>query len=201
MSSEDANDVAKALAAFGAPSIRYHSFGQGRPKVGPVPAVPPDVVKPAVVPAAPAPFSPPLLRQAEPEAAPEPFLPSPAAAPRQTVPPLAPAFRRTIDQKSMATPLRGPSGPPGPRAFMPVRPAPGGPPASSRADSGAPGTIGALPQSGGSAMVETPPGSDRDSERDVARGFGRAVPEVRSLKEIFALLAGDHTPPAGSQPG
>ena len=83
MSSEDANDVAKALAAFGAPSIRYHSFGQGRPKVGPVPAVPPDVVKPAVVPAAPAPFSPPLLRQAEPEAAPEPFLPSPAAAPRQ----------------------------------------------------------------------------------------------------------------------
>ena len=26
--SDDANDVTKALAAFGAPSIRYHSFGQ-----------------------------------------------------------------------------------------------------------------------------------------------------------------------------
>ncbi len=30
--SDDANDVTKALAAFGAPSIRYHSFGQAQIK-------------------------------------------------------------------------------------------------------------------------------------------------------------------------
>ena len=55
--SDDANDVTKALAAFGAPSIRYHSFGQGQVKPSSIvlprrvgqPLWPPDEVSPAPV--------------------------------------------------------------------------------------------------------------------------------------------------------
>jgi hypothetical protein len=59
MSTEDANDVTKALAAFGAPSIRYHSFGQGQvkpssvvmPRREPVPPLPLQTLSPSPLPA------------------------------------------------------------------------------------------------------------------------------------------------------
>ena len=120
MSGEDANDVTKALAAFGAPSIRYHSFGQSQVK-------PSSVVMPRREAVPPLPLqtlgtvspSAPLLRQNEPDAAPEPHLaavplavnPAPLPPAPSPMPPV-PAFRRTIDP---ATVLSRPAPMPPPR--------------------------------------------------------------------------------------
>jgi hypothetical protein len=127
MSSEDANDVTKALAAFGAPSIRYHSFGQGQvkpssivmPRREPMPPAPLQALGPLPAPAPLPPLAfqeplvtPPLLRQAEPDAAPEPqIVPAPLAPALSPMPPV-PAFRRTIDP---ATVLARPTPMPPPR--------------------------------------------------------------------------------------
>jgi hypothetical protein len=88
--SEDANDVSKALAAFGAPSIRYHSFGQATvkpsgiaaPRRPAATALPPTVIETES-----------FVTQTEPVAAPEPMMeariaPAPMAAPRPS-----PVFR------------------------------------------------------------------------------------------------------------
>ena len=108
MPNDDANDVTKALAAFGAPSIRYHSFGQGQIRPSNVviprreaamppaqaPELPPDTAP--YLAASPEPV--PLVRRDVPEASvgirPEagldlPAWPSPAA------PPVAPAKKFT----------------------------------------------------------------------------------------------------------
>ncbi len=82
--SEDANDVSKALAAFGAPSIRYHSFGQGSVKPFPI-AAPRRPAATALPPTASETEA--FVPQAEPIAAPEPVVearvaPAPMAAPR-----------------------------------------------------------------------------------------------------------------------
>ena len=82
--SDDANDVSKALAAFGAPSIRYHSFGQAQIK-------PSSVVLPRrVTPATPEGF---VTRQDE-LLAPEPPLVMSAPPPVPVPPPFvsAPVF-------------------------------------------------------------------------------------------------------------
>ena len=82
--SDDANDVSKALAAFGAPSIRYHSFGQAQIK-------PSSVVLPRrVIPATPEGF---VTRQDE-LLAPEPPLVMSAPPPVPVPPPFvsAPVF-------------------------------------------------------------------------------------------------------------
>lgn len=122
MSTEDANDVTKALAAFGAPSIRYHRFSQTQvkpsnvviPRREPLTPLPVPIVAPAPLSAQPPVLTPvtssaaePLLRQNEPDAAPEPYLAGaarmasfavPAAVPRPIMPmPPMPAFRRTMD--------------------------------------------------------------------------------------------------------
>lgn len=102
MATDDANDVAKALAAFGAPSIRYHSFGQSQVRPSPIVPPPRDTIAAAIAPVfAPAPIANPpvvqppdlpgerelgpLLQQEEPEAAPE------------TVPGLVPVELRAVD--------------------------------------------------------------------------------------------------------
>ena len=83
--SEESNDVTKALAAFGAPSIRYHSFGQAQskqPGANPVRRPVAVTVPPATM--APPAASPIFVQQEEPVAAVEPMqparmLPEPAA--------------------------------------------------------------------------------------------------------------------------
>ena len=69
--SDDASDVTKALAAFGAPAIRYHSFGQAQVRPSSV-VLPRRIVPPASGNA--------VTEQAEPVAAPEP-VPALRAAP------------------------------------------------------------------------------------------------------------------------
>ena len=81
---EDSSDVSKAMAAFGVPKIRYHSFGQTT--VRPAGMVQPRrVVSRVGRPAGPA--AEPDTRQEEPEAAPEPS-PALVSAP-DPVPPVA----------------------------------------------------------------------------------------------------------------
>ncbi len=69
--SDDANDVSKALAAFGSPSIRYHSFGQSSVKASVLapPRRPAVTTLPPTVSGTEA-----LVAQPEPVAAPEPTL-------------------------------------------------------------------------------------------------------------------------------
>ena len=122
MISDDANDVTKALAAFGAPSIRYHSFGQGQVRPSSV-VLPQRDVAAAPTPRAAAanPRPAPIPQQAAPSPRPAPnpqqAAPSPRQAgpsPRQDEPPVAheprpptpmppvPAFRRTLDPAAVA---------------------------------------------------------------------------------------------------
>jgi hypothetical protein len=145
MSGEDANDVSKALAAFGAPSIRYHSFGQSQvkpssvvmPRRDPAATLPPQTLTAVPAPA-------PLLRQNEPDAAPEPHsatvkvAPAPLSPTASPMPPV-PAFRRAIDPAAV---LSRPAPMPPPRplsdrplgsltpsaAFVPLAPNPNAPP-------------------------------------------------------------------------
>ena len=111
--SEDANDVSKALAAFGAPSIRYHSFGQATvkpsgiaaPRRPAATALPPTVVETEN-----------FVAQPEPVAAPEPMMetriaPVPMVAPRPS-----PVFR---EQPAMRP---APLFPPTPTVAPPPRP-------------------------------------------------------------------------------
>jgi hypothetical protein len=127
MSGEDANDVTKALAAFGAPSIRYHSFGQSQVKPSSVvlprrESVPPPPLQTLGHVPAPAP----LLRQNEPDAAPEPhagamkLAPMPAPLPPSSSPmPPVPAFRRAIDPAAMLS-RPAPMPPPRPLSERPI---------------------------------------------------------------------------------
>ena len=101
MSGDSANDVQKALAAFGAPSLKYHSFGPSQVKPSSMVVPRRDVVAP-LQPMAP--VAPPVVRQSEPDAAPEPMRAMPPLVPRPSpmsnlaspMPPV-PAFRRAID--------------------------------------------------------------------------------------------------------
>ena len=105
---DDSSDVTKALAAFGAPAVRYHSFGHA-------PLRPSSVVPPRRVPAPPAepPASP--MIQHEPVAAPEPR-PSPhAVPPRMTTPVPAPAAREA-GRTSLFPPVPTTAPPPRPLA-------------------------------------------------------------------------------------
>jgi hypothetical protein len=137
LSPENANDVTKALAAFGAPSIRYHSFGQGqvRPSsvVMPRREVLPPVVAPTLAPApvlppvpAPSPQSvpvaPPLLRQpssVDQTVLIETRVVEARVAATQSTPaaplpmPPVPAFRRTVEP-AVAPPRAAPMPPPRP---------------------------------------------------------------------------------------
>ena len=139
--SEESNDVTKALAAFGAPSIRYHSFGQAQTRPPGLNARRPVA---ATVPVVPAPgASPVLVQQEEPVAAPEP-LPVLQSAPQPVpVPLVAPRPAPFLSEPSAArsTPLfpAGPSIAPPPRPLaewaapvssVPIRPQ-GGPPVGS----------------------------------------------------------------------
>lgn len=99
--SDDANDVTKALAAFGAPSIRYHSFGQAQIKpssvVLPRRVAPPAPEEEQLAPAQPvqtqpAPTQPLPTRQDEPVAAVEHAQLRPLAA----SPPLAPLVQTGV---------------------------------------------------------------------------------------------------------
>ncbi len=80
--SDDANDVTKALAAFGAPSIRYHSFGQAQTRLSNIPAQRPAVVAPLASPVVgeTEPVAG-MTRQDEPVSAPE-MLPPAGSVPR-----------------------------------------------------------------------------------------------------------------------
>ena len=107
---EETSDISRALAAFGAPSIRYHSFGQGqarppgltlprrvaqRPALAPVPAAPPrapaslapDLAPPIAEPALRLDEPVEQVRQEQPEAAPE-TLPVPQPEPQVTPAPV-----------------------------------------------------------------------------------------------------------------
>ncbi len=120
--SDDANDVTKALAAFGAPSIRYHSFGQGQ--IRPSSIVLPR--RPGQVPAVEDVAADPVL-QHEPVAAPEP-LPVMAAAPVTVArpEPPRPALPPRQVEAAQTTPTPTVAPPPRPLAewAAPVTPAP-----------------------------------------------------------------------------
>lgn len=103
MSTDDASDVTKALAAFGAPSIRYRSFGQvaGRsaPLVMPRPGAPPVapvMVEPASVPEP--------VHQRGPALAPEPARVAPPSG-RAAATPLAEWAPPSAGASSESTPL------------------------------------------------------------------------------------------------
>ncbi len=111
--SEESNDVTKALAAFGAPSIRYHSFGQAQ-------ARPPGLaaIRRPVLPTEPPVASPVIVQQTEPVAAPEP-LPGPPVT-SQAPPMVAP---RPAPLPAEPVPLRAPlSVAPGATVAPPPRP-------------------------------------------------------------------------------
>ena len=195
MSSEEANDVTKALAAFGAPSLRYHSFGHQRLKPAALPPRPTPL--PSVNSAAPLPGPAPILRQSEPEAAPEPHLvraPSVVPVTESAVPPLAPAFRRTLDAPSPGLPTA--SAPMLPRAFTPFSPINGAPSRSSNMTA-APGNLPHSSISTTSFVQQTSVGSASARTYGPPPGIGRELDgpadgETRSLRDIFALLA--HVP-------
>ena len=98
--SEDSSDVMKALAAFGAPAIRYHSFGQS-------PVRPSSVVLPRRVALAPEPVL--TKRQMEPAPEPLPWL--------RAAPPAHPAPPPAIHQERSPSPI-----PSDPSAAPPPRP-------------------------------------------------------------------------------
>ena len=107
--SDEANDVTKALAAFGAPSIRYHSFGQASIRPSSV-VLPRRVQSPA-----PPDTLPPAVEQQEPVSAPEPVVRS---AP--TPPPVAES--RPVPMLRQAEPVRMPPAEPSPTVAPPPRP-------------------------------------------------------------------------------
>ena len=96
--SDDANDVSKALAAFGAPAIRYHSFGQAQVKPSSV-VLPRRVVLPGEA------VPPTLTRQQEPDAAPE-LIPLTTAAHEPLPPPVV--EHRHAPTLRQAEPMRAP---------------------------------------------------------------------------------------------
>lgn len=102
--SEESNDVTRALAAFGAPAIRYHSFGQSHVKPSSL-ALPRRAVE-ATLPTLPM-VEPgtPVIRQNEPTAAPEAPVPR-AMLPEASVPHRAsPLFPSTPSVAPPARPL------------------------------------------------------------------------------------------------
>ena len=121
--SEEASDVTKALAAFGAPSIRYHSFGPAQ--VRPSNVVLPRRPSADAVAAGP---GEPLYEQAEPIAAPEPkpVTYQPYSGSASSVPLEEPQLRKA--ENPVLTSPHTPTAPPRPAPLFPATPSVAPPP-------------------------------------------------------------------------
>ena len=202
--SEESNDVTKALAAFGAPSIRYHSFGQAQskqPGANPVRRPVAVTVPPATM--APPAASPIFVQQEEPVAAVEPMptarmLPEPAAmstprpAPFLSEPAPARAAPLFPSSPSVAPPPRPLAEWAAPVSSVPSRPVPAPlPPAAVPLPAAtyvpAPPVPAPLAYPPAPTAMVSP--SPAPAVLPDTMAFGAVPSSVSSLPEIFAYLA------------
>ncbi len=189
--SEESNDVTKALAAFGAPSIRYHSFGQAQIKSSGT-----NAMRRPVMPPVSAPSTSPAMVQQEPVAAVE-ALPTSSLPQATPIPMVAP---RPAPFLAEPAPMRAaplfPSTPtvaPPPRPLAewaaPVTTSPSRPSAASVPPPAEPVYVTTPPVAAPATPPPPPPVAYTPPAAPLAPGRTTMPNSLSSLPEIFDYLA------------